>query len=107
MVGKAPVILDFEPSPGEGHELAAFAAVLKRVFQRFHGFEGGLADIVLGDGLYITTNMLNLCRKELKTHLLVKTTELPTRPFQAGTCGSWRIAAGRSRTMDSGPSTTR
>jgi hypothetical protein len=76
MVGKAPVILDFEPSPGEGHELATSAAVLRRVFQRFHGFEGGLADIVLGDGLYITANMLKLCRQELGTHLLVKTTEL-------------------------------
>jgi len=76
MVGNAPVVLDFEPSPGEGHELATSEAVLRRVFYQFHDLEGGLADIVLGDGLYITQKMLKLCRRELGTHLLVKTTEL-------------------------------
>jgi hypothetical protein len=76
MVGEASVVLDFEPSAGEGHELATSAAVLRRVFYQFHDLEGGLADIVLGDGLYITQKMLKLCRHELGTHLLVKTTEL-------------------------------
>jgi hypothetical protein len=76
MVGDAPVVLDFEPSPGEGHELATSEAVLRRVFYQFHDLEGGLADILLGDGLYITQKMLRLCRRELGTHLLVKTTEL-------------------------------
>lgn len=76
MLGDAPVVLDFEPSPGKGHELATSEAVLRRVFYQFHDLEGGLADIVLGDGLYITQKMLKLCRHELGTHLLVKTTEL-------------------------------
>ena len=51
MLGEAPVILDFQPAPGEGHELATSEAVLRRVFHQFHDLEGGLADIVLGDGL--------------------------------------------------------
>ena len=76
MVGQAAVVLDFEPSPGEGHELTTSEAVQRRVFYQFHDLEGGLADIVLGDGLYITQKMLKLCRHELGTHLLVKTTEL-------------------------------
>jgi len=78
MLGEAPVVLDFEPSPGQGHELAASQAVLRRVFYAFHDLEGGLADIVLGDGAYMTQNMLRLCRDELGTHLLVKTSELET-----------------------------
>jgi hypothetical protein len=32
-------------------------------------------DVVLGDGLYITQGMIRLCREELGTHLLVKTSE--------------------------------
>lgn len=76
LLGDAPVILDFEQAPGEGHELATSEAVLRRLFYQFHDLEGGLADIVLGDGLYITQKMLKLCRYELGTHLLVKTTEL-------------------------------
>jgi len=76
MVGEAPVVLDFEPSPGEGHESETSEAVLRRVFFQFHDLEGGLADLVLGDGLYITLKMLKLCREELGTHLLVKTKEL-------------------------------
>jgi ribosomal protein S14 len=76
MVGESPVVLDFEPSPGQGHELAASEAVLRRTFEQFRDLEGGLADIVLGDGLYFTEKMLKLCRQELRTHLLVKTTEL-------------------------------
>jgi hypothetical protein len=76
MLGETPVVLDFEPSEGEGHELATSQTVLRRVFDPFHDLEGGLAEIVLGDGLYITQKMLTLCRRELGTHLLVKTTEL-------------------------------
>jgi len=76
MIADAPVVLDFEPSAGEGHELATSDALLRRVFYQFHDLEGGLADIVLGDGIYITQQMLRLCRYELGTHLLVKTTEL-------------------------------
>jgi hypothetical protein len=76
MLGEAPVVLDFEPSAGKGHELATSEAVLRRAFYQFRDLEGGLADIVLGDGLYITQEMLRLCRHELGTHLLVKTKEL-------------------------------
>lgn len=78
MLGDAPVVLDFEPAPGEGHELATSEAVLRRVFYQYHDLEDGLADIVLGDGAYITQKMLRLCREELRTHLLVKTKELDT-----------------------------
>lgn len=78
MIGDAPVLLDFQLAPGQGHELATSEAVLRRCFSEFRGFEGGLADIVLGDGAYITEGMLKLCRNELKTHLLVKTKELGT-----------------------------
>lgn len=78
MLGDAPVVLDFQRAPGQGHELATSAAVLRRVFYQFRDLEGGLADIVLGDGAYITQNMLRLCRDELGTHLLVKTKELET-----------------------------
>ncbi len=78
MLGEAPVLLDFQVSPGQGHELATSEAVLRRVFQEFRGLEGGLADIVLGDGAYITEGMLKLCRNDLRTHLLVKTKELET-----------------------------
>jgi hypothetical protein len=76
MIADAPVVLDFEPSAGEGHELATSEALLRRVFYQFRDGEDGLADIVLGDGIYITQKMLKLCRYELGTHLLVKTTEL-------------------------------
>ena len=78
MLGDAPVVLDFQRAPGQGHELATSEAVLRRVFYQFRDLEGGLADIVLGDGAYITQNMLRLCRDELGTHLLVKTKELET-----------------------------
>lgn len=78
MLGEAPVVLDFQPAPGQGHELATSEAVLRRVFYQFHDLEGGLADIVLGDGAYIAQKMLQLCRDELGTHLLVKTKELDT-----------------------------
>jgi hypothetical protein len=78
MLGDAPVVLDFQPAPGQGHELATSQTLLRRVFYQFHDLQGGLADIVLGDGAYITQNMLRLCRDELQTHLLVKTKELET-----------------------------
>lgn len=67
--GEPVNLLDLEPSPGKGHELACSEAVLCRAFAR-HG--QGLAEIVLGDGLYFTEGMLRLCREDLKTHLLVK-----------------------------------
>lgn len=78
MLGEAPVVLDFQRAPGQGHELATSEAVLRRVFYQFRDLEGGLAEIVLGDGAYITQGMLRLCREELGTHLLVKTKELAT-----------------------------
>jgi hypothetical protein len=77
-VGDASVMLDFETAPGKGHELATSEKILRRVFYPFRDFEGGLADIVLSDGAYITQNMLRLCRDELRTHLLVEAKELDT-----------------------------
>ncbi len=73
ILGDPPVVLDFEVSPGEGHELATSATLLRRGAQEFGK---GFVDIVLGDGLYITQEMMKLCRQELGTHLLVKTKEL-------------------------------
>lgn len=73
ILGDPPVVLDFEGSPGEGHELATSATLLRRVAAEFGK---GFVDIILGDGLYITQEMMKLCRKELGTHLLVKTKEL-------------------------------
>lgn len=73
ILGKPSVVMDFEPAPGHGHELATSEKVLRRATE---SFGKGFVDIVLGDGLYITQAMLRLCRKELGTHLLVKTQEL-------------------------------
>lgn len=75
VLGEPPVVLDFEVSTGEGHELATSAKLLRRVAQEFGK---GFVDIVLGDGLYMTQEMMKLCRQELGTHLLVKTEELDT-----------------------------
>ena len=69
VLGAHAAVIDLEPSEGRGKELAASARVLRRVYDR-HG--KGIADIVLGDGLYVTQNMMRLCRDELDTHLLVK-----------------------------------
>lgn len=75
ILGDPPVVLDFEVSPGEGHELATSATLLRRVAQEFGK---GFVDIVLGDGLYMNQETMKLCRKELGTHLLIKTEELDT-----------------------------
>lgn len=73
ILGAHAVPLDLEPCEGKGKELPSSARVLRRVAER-HG--RGFVDIVLGDGLYITQEMLTLCRRDLGTHLLVKTHEL-------------------------------
>lgn len=75
ILGAHATLIDLEPSEGRGKELPATERVLRRVFER-HG--KGFVDVVLTDGLHITAGMLHLCRKELGTHLLVKTTELGT-----------------------------
>lgn len=73
ILGKPSAVIDFEPALGKGHELAASEIVLRRLAKSLNK---GFVDIVLGDGLYITKEMLGLCRNELGTHLLVKTKEL-------------------------------
>ena len=75
ILGAHAAILDLEPCEGRGKELPCSEQVLRRTFSR-HG--KGFVDIVLGDGLYVTEGMLRLCREELGTHLLVKSTELET-----------------------------
>lgn len=75
ILGAHAAVIDLEPTEGRGKELVASERVLRRVFER-HG--KGFVDVILGDGLYITEKMLRLCREDLKTHLLVKTTELDT-----------------------------
>jgi hypothetical protein len=59
ILGKPSVVIDSEPAPGHGHELATSEAVLRRAAE---SFGKGFVDIVLGDGLYITQAMLRLCR---------------------------------------------
>jgi hypothetical protein len=73
ILGKPSVVVDFQPAPGHGHELSTSERVLRRCFD---SFGKDFADMVLGDGLYITLEMLRLCREELGAHLLVKTKEL-------------------------------
>ncbi len=70
VLGKPSVVIDFERCHGKGHELSASQAVMRRSVE---SFGKGFVDIFLGDGLYITQEMLRLCRDELGTHLLVKT----------------------------------
>ncbi len=72
VLGAHAAVADFEPCENKGKELPASEALLRRYFQR-HG--PGAVDVVLGDGLYITQGMIRLCREELGTHLLVKTSE--------------------------------
>jgi hypothetical protein len=73
ILGAHAAPLDLEPCEGKGKELPASERVLRRLGDH-HG--RGFVDIVLGDGLYITQEMLQLCRRDLGTHLLVKTQEL-------------------------------
>lgn len=72
ILGGHAAVADLEPCESKGKELGASEALLRRHFRR-HG--QGTVDIVLGDGLYITQGMIRLCREELGTHLLVKSTE--------------------------------
>lgn len=72
VLGAHAAVADFEPCENRGKELPAAEALLRRYFRR-HG--QGVVDVVLGDGLYITQGMIRLCREELGTHLLVKTSE--------------------------------
>jgi hypothetical protein len=72
ILGGHAASVDLQPWEGKGKDLPSSELLLRRAFQR-HG--RGFADIVLGDGLYITEGMLRLCREELRTHLLVKTKE--------------------------------
>lgn len=73
LLGAHAAVIDLEPAEGKGKELGAAEAVLRRVVTTYGS---GIVDLVMGDGLYITQRMLRLCREELGTHLLVKTTEL-------------------------------
>jgi hypothetical protein len=72
VLGAHAAVADLEPCENRGKELSASEALLRRYFQR-HG--QGAVDIVLGDGLYITQDMIRLCREDLGTHLLVKGSE--------------------------------
>lgn len=73
LLGAHAAVIDLEPAEGKGKELVAAEAVLRRVVTTYGS---SIVDLVMGDGLYITQRMLRLCREELGTHLLVKTTEL-------------------------------
>jgi hypothetical protein len=71
ILGAHAAVADLEPCQNKGKELPASEALLRRYFHR----HPGSIDVVLGDGLYITQGMIRLCREELGTHLLVKTSE--------------------------------
>ncbi|MGH9782744.1 MAG: hypothetical protein ACRD88_01045 [Terriglobia bacterium] len=71
VLGAHAAVADLEPCENKGKELPASAVLLRRFFQR----HPGSIDVVLGDGLYITQDMIRLCREELSTHLLVKGSE--------------------------------
>lgn len=72
ILGTHAAVIDLEPCENRGKELPSAERLLVRAAER-HG--QGFVDILLGDGLYITQPMLNLCRDRLGIHLLVKTTE--------------------------------
>lgn len=72
MAGPSDGVLDLEPSPGRGHELAVSRRVLRRAKKQLGK---GFFDIVTGDGLYPTQKDFRLHRRELGCDLLVKTQE--------------------------------
>jgi hypothetical protein len=72
ILGNHAAVVDLEPCANQGKELPASEVLLKRAFERYRN---GFVDIVLGDALYLTQGMIDLCRTQLGTHLLVKTSE--------------------------------
>lgn len=73
--GAIDTLVDVEPFAKKGDELAATDRLLRRQLQ----IEGpGFVDYVLGDGLYITQEMIRLCQDDLKVHLVVKSKEAET-----------------------------
>ena len=75
ILGTHAAVVDLEPCANRGKELPSSEVLLKRAFAKNRS---GFVDIVLGDGLYLTQGMIDLCRTQLGTHLLVKTTEEET-----------------------------
>lgn len=73
LLGAHAATIDLEPVENRGKELPGAEILLRRLFQ---SYGATLVDLVMGDGLYLTQRMMRLCREELNTHLLVKTTEL-------------------------------
>lgn len=73
VLGSVDALVDLEVWEGSGKELPCAEALLRRALGRYGK---GFLDLLLGDGLYITQNMLRLCREELGCHLLVKTKEV-------------------------------
>ena len=94
LLGAHAAVIDVEPAEGKGKELVAAAAVLRRGVQTYGS---GIVDLVMGDGLYITQKMLRLCREELRTHLLVKTTELDSLNILQDAEAIFRAAASAAR----------
>lgn len=72
VAGTSDGVLDLEPSPGRGHELAVSRRVLRRSKQ---ALGKGFFDVVTGDGLYPTQKDFRLHRRELGCDLVVKTEE--------------------------------
>lgn len=72
ILGTHAAVIDLEPCENRGKELPSAERLLLRAAER-HG--EGFVDVLLGDGLYITQAMINLCRTRLGIHLLVKTSE--------------------------------
>jgi len=72
LAGASQAVVDLEPYEKRGKELAASRIVLKRANQKLGK---GFFDLILADGLYPTQEDFKLCREELESDLLVKTSE--------------------------------
>lgn len=72
-LGAHAATIDLEPVENPGKELPGAEVLLRRLFATYGA---KTVDLVRGDGLYLTQQMMRLCREDLGTHLLVKTTEL-------------------------------
>lgn len=70
VVGSVSQMLDLEEIPKRGKELPSSYALLRRLNGEFGK---RFVDLILGDALYLNAPFFNLCLKELKSDVLVKT----------------------------------
>jgi len=70
--GETDFIFNFNSIPKRGKELVSAKKLLNETNERVGS---NYFDLILGDGLYYSKNMFQLCRETLGSHLLVKTSE--------------------------------